>query len=120
MLRRAENLEALDHLAEVEGRREGMDLLVQRVDQPLAGDDRIAGDVVDRLFWIELGALPADLRQDVDEMGLDVEQPEFEHGEHADRAGADDHGVSLNGLVHASTLLGGSRHHEAVERLASP
>ena len=33
-------------------------------------------------------------------MGLDVEQPELEDGEQADRAGADDDGVRLNDLAH--------------------
>ena len=37
---RAERLEPLDHLAEMEGRAERMDLLHQVVDQLLAGDDR--------------------------------------------------------------------------------
>src|SRR5579885_1511352 len=37
---------------------------------PLAGDDRKAGNVVDRLFRIKLGALAADLWQNVDKMGL--------------------------------------------------
>ena len=100
LFRRAERFDALDHLAEMEGRAERLDLLRQRVDQPLAGDDRIAGNVVDRLLRIELGALPADLGQDVDEMGLDVEQAELEDGEQADRAGADDDGVRLNDLAH--------------------
>ena len=84
----------------MERRLKRLDLLRQRVDQPLAGDDRIAGNVVDRLLRIELGALAADLRQNVDEMGLDVEQPELKNGEQADRAGADDDGVRLNDLAH--------------------
>ena len=33
-------------------------------------------------------------------MRLDVEQPELEHGEQADRAGADDDDVGLNDLAH--------------------
>ncbi len=69
MLRRAQRFDALDHLAEVEGRLERMDLLAQVVDQPLAGDHGKAGNVVDRLFRIELGALAADLGQDVDRDG---------------------------------------------------
>ena len=89
-LGRAEHLEALDHLAEMEGRMERLDLLHQIVDQLLPGDDREAGNVVDRLLRIEFGALAAGARQNVDEMAPDVEQAEFEHGEQADRAGADD------------------------------
>ena len=67
-VRRAEHFEPLDHLVEMKGRRERMDLLHQIVDQPLAGDDRKAGNVVDRLLRIEFGALAADLGQDVDQM----------------------------------------------------
>ena len=80
----------LDHLAEMEGRIERLDLLHQRVDQALAGDVGNAGNVVDRLFRIELGALAADLVENVDEMALHVEQAELEHGEQAARPGADD------------------------------
>src|SRR5687768_17858660 len=49
--------------------------------EALAGDEGNAGNVVDRLLGIELGALPADLVEDVDQMHLHVEQAQFEHGE---------------------------------------
>ena len=104
----AERLQALDHLAEMEDRPERLDLAHQVVDDALAGDDRKAGDVVDRLLGIELGALPADFRQDVDEMGLDVEEAELEHREQPDRARADDHDIGLDALRHRM-LLKGSR-----------
>ena len=71
------------HLVEVERRPERLDLRHQRFGQALAGDLRDAGNVVDRLLGIELGALAADLVEDVDEMRLDVEQAELEHGEQA-------------------------------------
>src|SRR4029453_8770290 len=84
-LRRAHGLEAFDHLGEMERGMERLDLPEQVVDELLAGDDRESGDVVDRLLRIELGALAADLRQDVDEGGLDVEETEFEPREQAHR-----------------------------------
>ena len=62
-------LDALHHLAEMEGRLERLDLLHQAVGQPLPGDDRERRNVVDRLFRIELGALAAGLVEDVDQMG---------------------------------------------------
>ncbi len=89
------------HLVQVEHRIEGGDLLEQPLGQLLAGDDRIAGNVVDRLLRIELGALAAGLVQDVDDVGLHVEQAQLEDREQADRAGAhDDHvgGVALAGF----------------------
>ena len=67
---------------------------------PCAGDLRDRRNVVDRLLGIKLGALAADLVEDVDEMALDVEQAELEHGEQADRAGADDEHVGLDRIAH--------------------
>ena len=92
------------HLVEVEGRGERRNLLLQIVDQLLAGDDGKAGNVVDRLLRIKLGALAADLRQNVDDMRLHVEQAEFEHGEQADRPGADDGDVGENRFGQCVTL----------------
>src|SRR5439155_1582740 len=57
-------LNRLHHLVEVEGRVERLDLLEQRVGDALAGHHGDAGNVVDRLFRIELGALAADLVED--------------------------------------------------------
>ena len=56
----------------------------------------IAGNVVDRLLRIELGALAARLVEDVDDRRLDVEEAEFEDREKADRPGADDDDVGLD------------------------
>ena len=98
-LRRAERLDRLDHLAEVEHRLERLALGHQLVDDLLAGDAGIAGNVVDRLLGVELRALAARLGQDVDEVATDVEQAELEHGEEPDRPGADDHHIRLDGLV---------------------
>ena len=83
---------------------ERLDLLQQIVGQALPGDDREPGNVVDRLLRIELGALAAGARQNVDEMRADVEQAQFEHGEQAGRAGADDDDVGFDHLAHCLFL----------------
>ena len=93
-------LDALHHLVEVEGRMERLDLRHQVVDEPLARHHGKARNVVDRLLGIELGALAADLRQDVDEMAFDVEEAEFEHGEQAHRPCADDDDVGFDIVGH--------------------
>jgi len=84
----------------MEGGAEGLDLLHQVIHKPLPRDHGEAGNVVDRLFGIELGALAAGLGQDVDEMGLDVQQAQFEHGEETGGASAHDHDVCLDDLAH--------------------
>ena len=73
-----------------------LDLLQQIVGQLLAGDDRKARNVVDRLFGIELRALAAGARQNVDQMRLDVEQAELEHREKTGRAGADNDDIGFD------------------------
>ncbi len=63
------------HLAEMELRIERLDLFHQPVGQFLAGDDGQAGNVVDRLFGIKLGALAARPVEDVDQMALRSSSP---------------------------------------------
>jgi hypothetical protein len=58
---------------------------------------RQAGDVVRSASPVELGALAAGLVEDVDDVRLDVEEAELEYRKQADRPGADDHGVRLDG-----------------------
>ena len=96
----ADLLQRGHHFVEMEGRVERLDLLHQRVGQAMAGDVGDAGNVVDRLFGIELGALAADLVEDVDEVRLDVEQAELEYGEQADWPRADDQNVGLDRFTH--------------------
>src|SRR5262249_52238747 len=96
----ADLLDRLDHAVEMELRIERLDLLHQRVDQALCRRVRDARNVVDRLFGIKLGTLPADLVEDVDEMRLDVEQAKFEHREQPNRARANDQYVGLDGIAH--------------------
>ena len=76
---------------------ERLDLLEQAVDEFLRAAHRQRRDVVDRLVGIELGALAAGVRERVDDLALHAEQSELEHGEEADRAGADDHALGLDG-----------------------
>ena len=67
-----------------------------------AGDEGNAGNVVDRLFRIELGALAADLVEDVDQMRLHVEQAQFEHGEQSAGARANNQHIGFDRFVHIS------------------
>src|SRR3954466_6935311 len=84
---------------------ERLDLRHQRVNQPLAGDISHGGNVVDRLLRIELGALPARLVENVDEMCFHVEQAELEHREQAARPRADNEDVRLDGLAHSLSVI---------------
>ena len=74
-----QTLKRLDHAPKMERRVERLDLLHQLVDQPIAGDDRKAWNVVDRLFRVKFGALAAWLIEYVDQRGIEIEEPEFEH-----------------------------------------
>ena len=109
LVRRSGGLQRRHHLAEMVGRVEGFDLLDEIVDQALAGDDGKARNVVDRLFRIKLGALAAGARQDVHEMGADIEQAQLEHGEQAGRTGADDDNVGSDRFAHRISPVGFSR-----------
>ena len=75
------------------------------VDQPVRAGHGDAGNVVDRLFRIKLGALTADLVENVDEMRFHVEQAELEHSKQADRAGADNDNVCLDWFDHNVSVL---------------
>ena len=83
----------------MELRTERLDLLHQTIGQLLAGDDGQAGNVVDRLFRIKLGALPARPVEDVDQMAFEIEQPKLEHGEQADGARADNGDIGFDGAA---------------------
>ena len=96
----ADLLDRLDHLLQMKGRAERLDLRHQRVAEALAGDVGNARNVVDRLLRIELGALAADLVEDVDDMRLHVEQAELEHREQPARSRADDQHVGLDRFGH--------------------
>ncbi len=70
-----------DLLAEMKAGVERLDLLHQAVDEFLGAADRQRRDVVDRLVRIELRALPARMRERIDDLALDAEQAELEDGE---------------------------------------
>ena len=115
----------IDLLAEMVHRLERRGLLLQLLDQVRGIDRGIAGDVVDRLFRIERGALPAGGLQRVDDVALHFQHAAFEHREQADRAGADDRHVGdmrRHALLHIPTQPGPNRAesapHPAVRRTA--
>ncbi len=85
------------HLPEMKLRIEGLDLLQQSVDQFLAGDDGQPRNVVDRFFGIKLGALAAGAVQNVDQVALQIQQSQLEHGEQTDGAGADNGNIGFDG-----------------------
>lgn len=64
-------------------------------------DERDTGDIVDGLFGIKLGALADDLVENIDEVCLDIEQTELEHGKQAHRPRSDDQNVSFDLLTHS-------------------
>ena len=81
----------------MELRVERLDLLHQAVDQFLARHDGQAGNVIDRLFRIKLGALAARTVQDIDEMAFEIQQSQLEHGEQADGARANNDDIGFDG-----------------------
>ena len=83
---------------------ERLDLLHQRVGEALPRHLRNAGNVVDRLFRIELGALAADLVEDVDEMRLHVEKAKLEGGEQTAGAGANNQHIGFDHVAHVVSL----------------
>ena len=101
----ADLLDRLDHLAEMKLRIERLDLLHQALDQAVRAGDGDAGNVVDRLLRIKLGALAADLVENIDEVAFHVEQSELEHREQADGSGADNDYVGLDRFAHVVSVL---------------
>ena len=74
-----QRLQLGDLLAQMERRMERFCLFQQPIDQFLSAANRQRGDIVDRFVRIQLGALPADLGQRIDDVRLDSEQTEFEN-----------------------------------------
>ena len=81
------------HLAEMKDGLERGDLLEQPVGQLLAGADRDARNVIDRLLRIKLGALPAGPVENVHDLGFQLGKAELEDGEQAHRARANNNYV---------------------------
>ena len=88
----------------MEGRVERLDLLQQRLGETLAGDEGNAGDVVDRLFRIELGALAADLVENVDKMHLHIEQAQFENGKQPAGTCANNQHIGFDRFAHVASF----------------
>jgi hypothetical protein len=100
----ADLLNLLHHLVEMEGRAERLDLLHQLTGEALAGDEGNSGNVVDRLFRIELGALAADLVQDVDQMRLHVQEAQFEDGEQAAGTRTNNQHIGFDRFAHIASF----------------
>src|SRR5579862_8104365 len=99
------------------GGMERLGLLEELLDQSFTGDHRIAGDVVDRLLRIELGALAARLVEDVDDGRAQIEKAELEDSKQTDGTGPDDDHVLLDhggfgssDIVHRFTSASGKEH----------
>src|SRR5689334_7292638 len=94
-------------MSEMKPRREGSGLLGEPLDQFRGVDSRISGDVVDRLFRIEGGALAAGRRQRVEYVAAHVEHAAFEHLEQPDRTGTDDRDITaVRSVLHHLDLPG--------------
>src|SRR5207249_11676128 len=87
------------HLIEVELRMKRLDLIEQPVGQFATGDHRHARNVVDRLLWIELGALAARAVENVDHVTFDIEKAELENRKQPAWPCANDNRVGGNHLV---------------------
>ena len=81
------------------------DLFHQPVSQFLSGTDRQRGNVIDRLFRIQLGALPPRLVENIDKVTAQVQKPQFEHRKQAARACTDDDDVGLLDISHDSIAV---------------
>jgi hypothetical protein len=79
---------------------ERLDLLHQGVSQAVSGDERNTRDIVNGLFGVKLGALPADFVENIDEVRFDIEQTELEYSEQTHWPRPDDQNIGLNGLTH--------------------
>ena len=84
----------------MELRLEGCNLFEKIVRQFLAGDFRQAGNVVNRLFRIKLGALAARPIKNVDHMGAHIQQTKFKDCKKPDGSGSDNQDVRINHFTH--------------------
>jgi hypothetical protein len=83
---------------------ERLDLFHQRFGQALTGDVGDARNVVDRLFRIELGALAADLVENVDKVRFHIEQTQFENGKQPTRARANNQHIGFDRFAHIASF----------------
>ncbi len=103
--------QALDPAAQQTRGVKRRDLVFEPRHQLAGGDRRVRRDVIDRLFGIQRGALPAGLAERVDQHRAQLQHPQFEHREQTDRAGSDDGDVGFQnpGSCRFRTARGGIR-----------
>ena len=88
----------------MELRTERLDLLHELIDQALRGNLRDRRDVVDRLLRIELGALAADLVENIDQVGLHIQEAQFEDGEKSARTRTNNQHIGLDRVAHVASF----------------
>ena len=103
--RLADLFHRLHHFVQMILRVERFDLLQQSIDEAMRARIGNAGNVVDRFFRIELGALAADFVENVDEVTFHVEQAELKYREQADWPGADDKNIGLDRFTHIVSVV---------------
>src|SRR5262245_44729193 len=89
----AEPPELGHHLVEMELRMERLDLFEQPGCELMPRDDRQCRNVIDRLFGVEFGALPARPVENINDVAFNVEQAEFENRKQAAWAATNNHRV---------------------------
>jgi hypothetical protein len=67
-------------------------------------DERNAGNVVDRFLRIKLGALTADLVENIDKVRFHIEQAKFEHGEQSARTRANNQHIGFDRFAHVGLI----------------
>src|SRR5713226_2625803 len=105
----------------MEYRREWGGLLDQPLDQLGGTDSRISRNVVDRLFRIERGALPARRRQRIEDVAAELEHAAFENRKQPHRPGADDRDITaVESVLHRASLAAGRARASAPAAGVSP
>ena len=83
-------------LAQSEAWLERLGLFHQAVHQLTRENRRVSGDIVDRLFGINLRTLTTGLRQGINQVAAQFEQSSFKHGKEATRARSNDEDIRLD------------------------
>ena len=81
-------------------RMERLCLVQQALGEFGASDNRQGRNVIDRLFRIKFGALPARTVKNIDDMALDIQEAQFKNCKQAARARGNDHGIGGNDFRH--------------------
>ncbi len=80
----------------MELRMEGLRLVQQALRELGARDNRQGRNLIDLLFRIKLGSLPAGTVENIDDMALDIQQAKFKNRKQTARARANDHRIGGN------------------------